>query len=57
MKSWKVIRIYKLSAESKAEALRLIHADGAEDRCFSAEFAVEDRQPGIWSLIWEQITG
>jgi hypothetical protein len=57
MKTWKIIRIYKLEAKDKAEALKQIHAEGAETKFFDAEFAVEDKPVGLWGQIWKQVLG
>jgi hypothetical protein len=60
MKTWKVIRVYKVPANDKVEALRRYHAleaAGSENAYFTAEFAVEDKPVGFWAQVWKQILG
>lgn len=60
MTTWKIIRIYKLKADSKRQALAMFHSaeyTGGEREFLSVEFAVEDRPQGFWAQLMSQIFG
>lgn len=60
MKTWKIIRIWRLSAVSRGEALRkLHHAEEASEPIsfYFDEFAVEDRPKGFFEALVKQVLG
>ena len=56
MKTWKIIQIYKVPAESKREALEIFHRE-EQAKFFTAKFAVEDQPTSFWKQALKQITG
>jgi len=60
MKTWKIIRIYKVLANDKAEALKNFHTlddAGKSGQYFDAEFAVEPKATGFWEMLRQQVLG
>ena len=60
MKTWKLIRIYRVAAGTKREAWvkfgQALTADRL-DELKAVEFVVEDKPIGLWKTIWRQVTG
>lgn len=55
MKTWKIIRIYRVRADTKLDALRIFRE--SEDEFLEVEFAKEDVKPSLWTLLWKQVVG
>lgn len=56
MKTWKIIQIYHVQADSKKEALSVFH-NGDSEKFFDSEFAVEPKPSGFWAILRDQVLG
>lgn len=60
MKTWKILRIYKLQAESKTEALGIfgtaVH-NGTDDELLEMVIVKEDEPKGFFNTVKKQLAG
>ena len=55
MKKWKVIRIYRVTAASKKEAIERVHNES--ENLLTVEFAKEDEGTSILDILKKQVLG
>ena len=57
IKLYKVIRIYRIPATSKKQAIKHLHMEDGAENFFETEFAVEDKPKGWFGILMKQVVG